>query len=455
MKKIFITVNDGSIARNILRSFVLEKIIQHSDVHVGLVTHADKEEFYRTEFGSDRISVFGILGRPLSFFERVLSYCIRNGLWTETILMDQRTHMEGRYVAFAAKRTFIYLFGKSKWFHAFVRRLFLLRAPSRAMEELFSREKPDLLFSTDVQIELDFDATIAAHKNNVPVVGMVRSWDNPTSRGGLVPYIHVVLLVWSPYIAEKMEYVQQYPRERIRLVGIPHFDWYVKDIIVPREEFFRKLGIDPKKKMILFAGIGDFHAPHEIEVLEIIARKLREGMIEDAKEVVLVFRPHPAFRFDENSVKRLGNVVFDSGISSYSGKDRSSWEMEQEQVVHLANSLAHCDVLVTTASTMTVDAAAFDKPIVCVAFDGKSQEPHWRSVKRYYHDYSHYIALSRTKGFAIAYTRESLITYINNYLDNPNLDAEGRERIRQEFIWKLDGHSADRVAHAALMFSRN
>jgi len=450
MKKVFITVNDGSIARNILRSFVLEKILQHDDIHVGLIAHADKEEFYRTEFGSTRVSVFGVPGRSRSFFERIVSYCIRNGLRTETILMDQRTHMEGRYIAFVVKRVFIYIFGRSRIFHLFVRKLFLFRPVPKSMQELFSQEKPDMLFSTDVQIDLDFDATIAAHKNNIPVVGMVRSWDNPTSRGGLVPYIHTSLLVWSPYIAGKMEHVQHYPRERIRLVGIPHFDWYTKDIIVPREKFFQKFGIDPKKKMILFAGIGDFHAPHEIEVLELIARAFGEHKIENADNCVLVFRPHPAFRFDEDSVKRLKNVVFDSGISSYSGRDRSSWEMEQEQVVYLANSLAHCDVLVTTASTMTVDAVAFDKPVVCVAFDGTSIEPYWRSVRRFYHDYSHYIALSRIKGFAIAYTRESLVAHINEYLNNPNLDAGGRKRIRDEFIWKLDGHSAERIADILL-----
>lgn len=451
MKKIFITVNDGSIARNILRSFVLEKILARPDIAVGLITHESKVRSYEREFGGERVRIFGVPQRRLTFYERILSYLIRNGLRTKTILMDQRTHIDGRYMAFIVKRVITYFLGGSRLFHSFIRLLFLFRSPSPFARELFLKEKPDLLFSTDVQTELDFDAIAAARKTGVKIVGMVRSWDNPTSRGGLIPYIPKMLLVWSPYLRRISAKFQDVPAGRMVMVGIPHYDWYTrKDIIMSRGEFLRYFGIDPSKKLILFAGEGAFHAPHEVEVLGIISEALKAGKIENSGKVAVIFRPHPAFKVDRESAKKLDNIVFDEEVSEYTGQDPASWEMGKAGIAHLVNSLYHADLIVTIASTMTIDAIAFDKPVICVAFDGKSKEPYWNSVKRYYRDYAHYADLSKTRGFKIASDADEMTRFINEYLDNPTLDALGRKKIRGEFIWKLDGHSAERIAEAVL-----
>lgn len=451
MKKIFITVNDGSIARNILRSFVLEKILARHDIGVVLITHEAKVKSYKQEFGGERVKVFGIPQRNLTFFERVLSYLIRNGLRTKTILMDQRTHIDGRYAAFIIKRCITYLLGGSRFFHVFVRLLFLLRRPSPAMRELFLQERHDLLFLTDVQAELDFDAIAAARGARVKIVGMVRSWDNLTARGGLVPYIPEKLLVWNPYLYRQAIEIQHISGDRLSLVGIPQFDWYVgPEFLKPRGEFLKNFGIDPQKKVILFAGEGVFHAPHEVEVLEMLSEAIRVGKATDGLNLALVFRPHPAFAAAIEQAKKLNNVIVDEGISGYMGRDRSSWDMDKEKIYHLVNSLYHADLVVTTASTMAIDAAAFDKPVVCIAFDGKSREPYWNSVNRYYRDYTHYADLSKTGGFKIAYNLEELIRYINQYLADPMLDKRGRQKIRDEFIWKLDGKSAERIAGVLL-----
>ena len=53
-------------------------------------------------------------------------------------------------------------------------------------------------------------------------------------------------------------------------------------------------------------------------------------------------------------------------------------------------------------------------------------------------------------GARLALTEEELILNINKYLNNPQRDAAGRQRIRDELLYKVDGQSGKRVADALL-----
>lgn len=442
-KKIAITVSEGSIARNILRSFVLDRLLDAPELRVVLVVPEEKYEAYRAEFGSDRVSVKSYKRIQPSFYARAMMYLARNGLKTETILTDQKSYSRPGLKYFL-KRALILALGPSRVFHSFIRWLVSFRAPSDEALQFFRMEKPNLLFATDVQDEIDVDVMLAARKSGARVVGMVRSWDNLTSSAGLVQIIPDRLILWNPFLYEKAVRVQHFPEKIITMVGIPHFDWYAKEeIFTDRDAFVKQMGLDPAKRVILFAGIGDFHAPHETEVCGMVAEAIEKGEI--PKDVQIIFRPHPNFIVAREKVLTFPHTVFDEGVAYYTAKDKGSWEMDKAKIAHLVNSLRHADLAITTASTMTIDAVAFGKPVICIGFDGEHAEPYWKSVKRYYYDFSHYIALTKTKGFQLAENRSELIAAINEYLKNPEKDAEGRKVIFERFIWRLGG-SAERLA---------
>jgi len=446
-RKIFITINEGFIARNILRSFVLEKLLFHEDVKVYLLVPQDKASWYEAEFGSARTQVISISAKTETFFNRALKYLARNGFYTETILTDQETYSRSR-ISFLIKRAIVLIFGRSIIFHAWIRWLAGFRAPTKEMRDVFEKYRPALLFATDIMSDFDLDALAAARKNKVKVVGMIRSWDNPTS-GGLIQIVPEIILVWNPYLYEKLSLLQHIPEERIKIVGITYYDWYVrKDIMLSREKFLEKFGIKAAQKIILFAGIGEFLAPHEAEVAEIISEAIAEGRIQ--KSPLVIFRPHPAFKVNRERIAGLKHFVFDDNVAIYTASAKSSADMDIEKTAHLVNSIAHADLVITTASTMTIDAAAFNKPVICIGFDGKSSEAYRNSVKRYYQSYTHYIEISKTHGFKIAYSAEDLIEYINQYLEDPREDENGRKLLFQKFIWKMDGKSSQRLVRVLL-----
>lgn len=445
--RILITVSEGSITRNILRSFVLEKLLDIPELSVVLLVPEEKHEAYLGEFGSSRVSVVAYRSAALTFYGRLMNYLARNGLKTETILTDQKTHSKFG-VKYLLKRALIVSLGSMYVFHLFIRLLVSFREPSGQALRIFQDLKPDLLFATDVQDEIDVDIMLVAKKTGTRIVGMVRSWDNLTSSAGLLQIVPDKLIVWNPHLYDAAVEVQHIPKSMITMVGIPHFDWYKKEeIFIDRETFARQVGLDPAKKIILFAGIGDFHAPHETEVAGMVAEALERGDVR--ADAQILFRPHPNFMVARERVLQFPKTVFDEGVAYYTGKDKGSWEMDSAKIAHLVNSLRHADIVITTASSMTIDAVAFGKPVICIGFDGEKDEPYYQSVRRYYRDFSHYIAMTKTKGFQLANNREELIRAINAYFENPQMDEEGRKVIFDRFIWKLGG-SAERLVQAVL-----
>jgi CDP-glycerol glycerophosphotransferase (TagB/SpsB family) len=109
----------------------------------------------------------------------------------------------------------------------------------------------------------------------------------------------------------------------------------------------------------------------------------------------------------------------------------------------LAETILHCDVLINGISTTTIEAAIFDKPCICLGYDG---DPAHNSTVPLYFKNSHYEKVVRTNGFRIAWNEEDLVRQINLYLEHPELDREGRELIRRQQCYRLDGQSGKRIA---------
>jgi hypothetical protein len=65
-----------------------------------------------------------------------------------------------------------------------------------------------------------------------------------------------------------------------------------------------------------------------------------------------------------------------------------------EHQKHLGDTLAHADVVVNVASTISIEACIFDTPVVNICFDGPEPSPYVTSARRYY-SFTHYVNITR------------------------------------------------------------
>lgn len=433
MRTILITCFTGLISRNILSTGVLPSFVR-GGIRVIILCPKNREEVLAREFNSPSVEVLGIETPPLSGRERLIWVFATNLLATATRRV-QRIAKLGR-----DKNHLDYLgsgllgmLGRFRIVRMLFRALVRAVRPVSDYEALFKRYHPDLLFATDVYTPYDLLLMRFALRKKVRVVGMVRSWDNVTSKT-LLTVVPEFLVVNSSLIRDEVMKWGDVPEDRIFITGVPHYDRYRSPERNPREAFFKRFGFDPKRKLILFTPPSDHYLKHD-PVTPVVLRALA-----GVGEQVLVRLPLVG-KTDLGDFQPTPGIVFDAPENS---SDFAEAHLNRATDRHLADSIFASDLVITWASTMIIDAAVFDKPIILVGFDA-SPRPYAKSIRQYY-DYDHQRRIIETGGARLAANPRELSELSKHYLEDPGLDRAGRERLVAEYCGPLDGKSSQRLA---------
>ncbi len=438
-KTIFITSFFGLIARNILATDVLGRLKSNKDLRIVILAPEGKGEFYRQEFGSDNVIIEGVKEYRRPFLDKLFSAAFLNASDTAArrIHRLRERKEEKHYISFFY-HFFLSKIAKIKIIRRFMRWLDYKLGPRDVFKNNFEKYRPDLVFSTDLFESHDIDVMREAKHRGIPAIGMIRSWDNVTSKG-LNRIIPDKLVVHTEKIQEEAVTYCDFRPSDILVVGIPHYDNYTAEKRISREEFFQKLQLDPKKKTIFFAPPSDIYSKND-PISEKAVNALKE------LDAQLLLRMYIVGNVQLGEIKPIPNrIAIDvpgSG-SDFLRADLTSGD------AHLADLLYHSDVVVAFASTLAIDAVVFDKPVVFIGFDGTPGRPYWQSLRRFY-DYDHQRSILSTGGIKLAKNMEELVQYVKDYLANPALDREGRKKIIEERCWKLDGRSSERLTNVLL-----
>lgn len=445
----FITIGEASPTRNLLRGNFWRHLPKN--IRIIIITTEDKKNAYKNEFEGDLVKIETLPPVTVGFFERVLAFVARNALQTGTTQFNQmrQLHEGGSLLALILKRGISIFLGRSRLLQKIVRRAELLRKPHPGIGALYDRYRPDGLFSTvAINAEVDVPMLREARRRNIFSVGMLRGWDNFTTHG----FLRVVpdrMLLQNQYLKEMGEKYHFLNPNTLEVVGFPQNDWYFKkEWIEPREQFLKNWGINPQKRIVLFGAMGDFLFPREGEIADVFEDLVQSGKI--SSDAVMVFRAHPAFSSPLERMKRMSHVVPDRN-ALYLSSSVGSWEMGEKEMAYLLNSVVHSDVVVTAGSTMALDGIALEKPVVMAAFE-RTPTNYWLSAKRFSRHYTHYQALLNCGGIRVVASPEELASAINDYLENPDADEEGRLRARKHFLAPFDGRSGERIANCLMRY---
>jgi len=448
MKTLFITSFHSFISKNILNTDVLRTLRDERDLRIVIFVQNHKAEFFRKNYAGGNVVVEGVdvaritASKVKILLVRLLFLMIDSHYTSYKRIerFDARPGALARikyYIHFALVR----ILSGSKTLNGLARTLYRHLAPKGFFAEHFEKYRPSLVFSTDVFDPYDTQLLNEAKHHGVRTLGMVRSWDNCWSKG-LMPVQPDRLLTNNEIIKEEAVALHDYPSDRITVVGLPQFDAFVTGERSSRADFFASIGVDPAKRLLLFAPAGTILSDTDGQLCEILGKAREDGRL--PSDIHFFVRNHPGHPADiRRFIGQPGFTIQDPG--HVFGANSKETELAPDDLRFLADLVYHSDIVMYVATSICLDSAVYDKPQIMVSFDGYEKKPYTKSVARY-RDEDHMKKLLDTGGARIVRSVDEWIEAINDYLENPSLDREGRSRIVREQLYKIDGKSGERVA---------
>lgn len=309
---------------------------------------------------------------------------------------------------------------------------------ARPFENVFDRYKPDLLFATHLYGWYDAHAIREAKERGVKTIGMPAGWDHLDKY--FLP-LHVDrLLVQSEEVREAAIKHQNYRAREIAVVGYPHFDFITDEKIhSSREKVLSSLGFPRDAKFLLYVS-GSAYCPDEPDIIEKILEWADAGVFD--ANVHLVIKPYIGGRgkdraFDEEKFNRFAEHP---RVHFYRNE---IWNDPENSRVFVS-IMRHADIVLGMYTTIVLEAAAIDRPLLAAAFDGYTTRPINRSIRRF-ERMDHFRHVLETGALPTAYSFDALREEMSRLLAHPEIHARERALLRARLAGPLDHRASERV----------
>ena len=430
-KTIFITSCHPLISRNILASGILDLLLKEK-TRIVIIVPKGKEDFFKDNYGREGVIIKGIDIRNTKR-ETLFKYLSLSALNTKTLYNKRRTEMKGS----GLYSTYLL---SNRIAHFFIRILEKVSYRYDRFGKLFDEFNPNCVFSTDIQSEADISMLIEANKKGIYTIGMVRSWDNLTAKG-LIRMIPKKLLVWNEIIKDEAIHVQGISRSIISVIGIPHYDDYKKNNFSDKKAFLDRIGADENKKIALFIPLGDRYLRDNTVDRDIV--DILDKVLPKDYQLLVRLPPGDYVRELENSPKFENiKVMYDRAKPKFDNIKIT--EIDKDDDIHLAQTLHWSEIVISSPSTLVLDSAYMDKPIILFGFDGYKKREYFDSIRRYY-DYNNFVPIIESGGARLAESVEEFKKFVGEYIKDPSLDRENRRKLALMETGFLDGKNTHRL----------
>ena len=352
-------------------------------------------------------------------------------------------------------RPFIQLMRLSKPVRKAFRRYFQARFSPDLYTDLFDKYQPELVVSNMAGWRMDQYLLREANRRGTRTAVVIVGWDNPSSQG--LPGADIDFFnVWSEIQKQELVTSSDIEPDCIHVGGMPLFDSYIsRKWVIPRHEYFEMHGLDPDIKLVAFAATGLNFSPnsHMIQALAELVGNQQLG-----QPCQLLIRLHPNHFKNVLRYKREAEAIYElarryphihiveprempGDLERYAGEDYPE----------KASMMAHCDVLVTLYSTMVVEVAIQDKPVVnaCLPTEEGYGDDFWVPILEV-PTFPTSKRVNASGAGRLATSKAELQRALSEYLLDPTLDAEARHQFLLQELTYLNGEATAETANFLL-----
>lgn len=455
MTTIFLTCFQAVEVKNLLRTDVAAALLQTPGVRiVALVHNAERAAYYSRELPLAGVTYEVCTAAPQGLFERLMRLLKFHLIRTATTDLRRRgNYFESHAIVVYYGGAFLNRLLARAWVRHLLRRLDRLLVGDAGCGGLFDQYLPSVVVLANLFDDGETAILRDARRRGVPTVGFINTWDKLTARASL-RLLPDKLIVYNEIVRDEAERFADMPRELISISGVPQYDIYAATQPTARESFMRLIGCDPEKRLVLFAPMGAAFSRYDWFAIDLLYDIIeRQKQVSDA-ELFVRFQPNDFV--DRTEFERRPWLRYDLPGIRFGSERGGDWDMTREDATRLRDTLAHAGVVISYASSIGIDAAFMGTPVININFEigGSSSRAIGLRSPTFYYETEHYKKALATGGIRLVGSVSELTRWTRRYIDNRELDLEGRERLVREQCVFADGKSGERIARVILESTR-
>ena len=470
-KRIFIAADHGLALIYFLQSDILTTLLK-AGVEVIMLVDDQALPAIEARFHQPGLLFEGLRLDKCQEYYRSVSPVAQRWLdllrWTGGSKRINTTAMDGNYhlittgytgysrMAIPFLRAVIWLMRRSRLLRSLIIRLQYRFTPD-IYADLFDKYQPNLVVSRTPAWRLDRYILREAARRGIRTAATIVGWDNPSSytqNGAPMDTI----TCWSEIQKEELVLGSDWDPRRVNVSGVPAYDGYfLRSWLIPRDEYFRQHDLDPRRKLLAYAcSFETLHPnfPNMAAINELVNSN------ELAEPCQLLIRFHPnhfiaGSRFEEErkkvvefvrgmpQVHLVEPVSLGGGLGHYSGED----------MPEKASMMAYADVFLTVYSTMVVETAIHDRPIISVTIDtpgGWNMPDVYSLPLTAIGEWPTHQRFRQSGAGRVAASKAQVRDLVNFYLKDPSVDGDMRRKFIQDECTYTDGSAGRRTGEYLL-----
>lgn len=287
-------------------------------------------------------------------------------------------------------------------------------------------------------------------QNKIPSFAVITNYDNIVNMGyrGFTP---TCLGVWSSQMADEAMRLHGFSASQLEITGPVQYDRYLRELPINRNDFLKSINLDPNKKTILFAGGVNIN--HYFDMYRVFVDQ-RTKVWRDSFNFVVRPYPHvkllgsPAWYILEKLFADAGAYLSNPGSIDDSGDRASELRMDlalEDSVDELTYLLHYSDVMVNYFSTIGLEAAICDLPVIHVGYDAFAHGQNFGVTSAFLQRQTHNRRPLRLAAARVVKNKTELLNAVEDYLGDRKIDREARHVYAESECGKLDGLASSRV----------
>jgi hypothetical protein len=303
---------------------------------------------------------------------------------------------------------------------------------------------PVWALSTSYVVSSEWPLFSLLNEKRIKICAHILSFDNLTSRGYLPIQFFDHFLVWNEKMEKELQSLYSIPSSRITITGTPQFDFHIKPQYTrSREWTYTQLGLNAHPYVVYCANHYVF-TPDEPKLVEKIIGRFKADTVLSKYQFIL--RLHPMDDYDRwNALLADHPSIRVSYPWPHRDQQNLFWgEPSEVDLILFSNMLRYCDLVLNISSSISIDAAVLDKPVVCVGFSSDVSNT-FHTLYKDFHYSDHYAPIMKTGAIPLSDDLDSLIALSLEGVQHPQNLSLKRKQMIQLLCGDTDGLASRRI----------